>query len=267
MKSISGMSVAEIIDGFGDIADLLIEHNIVGFKQLNPTVEEQQEIVNQVFAHGLVAGREITTVYEDVDKIVNETFLNKSTVRDFVRGNWHQDNTDEKRVPAYLSLHMTTYKCPGSEVGNTVYVDLEELYKRCPAEILEYLTTVNVRHVSKNTEPDGTVGSAFRTHPVTGVTSLYYSSPEMIPEKGMTPEFEGYLTWLSEQTNDLDNQQMWQWDQGDLVIWDNRNQIHSITGGWEIGDRIFNRCLTGDEMPFYRDTPAGEGIRPTQEHV
>lgn len=267
MKNISGTSASEIIDGFGDIADLLIEHNIVGFKQLNPTVEEQQEIVNRVFAHGLVAGREITTVYEDVDRIVNEDFLNGASIEDFVRGNWHQDNTDEERVPAYLSLHMTTYKCVEPRVGDTVYVDLEMLYDRCPAEMLEYLGTIKVRHVSKNTEPDGAVRSAFRTHPVTGNTSLYYSSPEMIPEKGMTPEFEEYLAWLSEQTNNLDNQQAWQWDQGDLVIWDNRNQIHSVTGGWKIGDRIFHRCLTGDEMPFYGDVPAGEGIGPTQEHV
>ena len=61
----------------------------------------------------------------------------------------------------------------------------------------------------------------------------------------MTTEFQSYLDWFrayrESNLTEGDVYLTWEWDEGDFIIWDNRNIIHSVTGGWKIGDRIFNK--------------------------
>ena len=46
----------------------------------------------------------------------------------------------------------------------------------------------------------------------------------------MTMEFQNYINWFKEYRQNEDNLIRWEWDVGDLIIWDNRNTVHST--GW-----------------------------------
>ena len=58
-----------------------------------------------------------------------------------------------------------------------------------------------------------------------------------------------------------DNWIWWRWNEGDFLVWDNRCFIHSFTGGWDVGDRIFHRFPVGVEKPVCKPaTPLGVSL-------
>ena len=239
------------------IESSIIDSKIVGFKKVNLNIDEQTELMTK-----LLTDEEINAniedlsnghnILENVYNIVNEAFLMRASPTEFLDGNWHQDNTDDLLPPSYVSMCMTKHACTGKGVGDTAFIDLEEAYLNCPDNIKSYLDGIDVRHISSNSKngPEGIVRWAYRTHPITGNTSLYYSNDEIAPSGGMTIEFQNYMNWFKDYRRNEDNFMRWEWDVGDLVIWDNRNIVHSVSGGWKIGDRVFNKVNSKPEEPI-----------------
>ena len=246
-----------VLSDYNDIDTIkssLIDHKIIGFKEVYLDINQQREIVEKLLTddelvtnkgeHTDTAGFHLA-IKENVEKIVNEEILNMHDPIGFMHGNWHQDNTDEKYIPSYVSMSMTKYLCSEKGIGETVFIDLEKAFLDCPEDIKYYLDGIDVRHVSPNTQPDGYIASPYRINPETGNICLYYSNDDMTPVDGMTTEFQSYLDWFrayrESNFTEGDVYLTWEWDEGDFIIWDNRNIIHSVTGGWKIGDRIFNK--------------------------
>ena len=240
------------------IESSIIDSKIVGFKKVNLNMDEQTELMTklltdeEIMSYSLDPGNR-HNVLENVYNIVNEAYLIRASPAEFLWGNWHQDNTDDVLPPSYASMCMTKHDCTGKGVGDTAFIDLEEAYLNCPDDIKSYLDGVDVRHISpsSNSGPGGIVRWAYRTHPVTGNISLYYSNDEMAPSGGMTIEFQNYIDWFKEYRKNEDNFMRWEWDVGDLIIWDNRNTVHSVSGGWKIGDRVFNKVTSKPQVPVY----------------
>ena len=38
-----------------------------------------------------------------------------------------------------------------------------------------------------------------------------------------------------------------EWEEGDVMIWDNRNTVHTFHGGWRLGERVFRKLELGCE--------------------
>jgi alpha-ketoglutarate-dependent taurine dioxygenase len=238
-----------------DIESSIIDSKIIGFKKVNLNIDEQVGIMTKLLTDEEIINNPLDearghNILENVYNIVNEAFLMRASPTEFLGGNWHQDNTDDLLPPSYISMCMTKYACSGKGVGDTAFIDLEEAYLNCPDDIKSYLDGVDVRHISPNTEPEGVVRWAYRTHPVTGNISLYYSNDSISPSGGMTMEFQNYMDWFKEYRGNEDNIIRWEWDVGDFIIWDNRNILHSVSGGWKIGDRIFNKVNSKPEEPI-----------------
>ena len=96
----------------------------------------------------------------------------------------------------------------------------------------------------------GAVHDGIRIHPQTKQTSFYVPNFWFEPEEESTPEFVEYIEYIKEQVYDPVNQERWIWNEGDFLIWDNRNLMHTMSGGWAVGERVFNRCSIGREKPI-----------------
>ena len=286
MYRVTGVSYDEIIDCFEIYADLLLEHKAIGFEDpLYLTPEQQAEVMLRLFdfelCRNIQATRGANVWLNNTNKHLSASgrMIEGGDPLDCMRGNWHADTVEDKRPISYLSMSMAEYDCPEGQ-GDTVLVNLEDLYKKCPYK--EYLKNLSFAHpprsgigLDRDAEPQ--IHPALRTHPVTGKTSLCISDGRILPVgafkdalgsgwgAGFDPagdiqgygymgsdeqlEFVKYMTWIHNQMNDPENQQWFRWKEGNFLIWDNRCHIHSFSG-WT-GPRSFNRGLAGTDAVWY----------------
>lgn len=247
----------------GSIRSALLDSKVVGFKKLYLTIGEQRNVVQDlVRLDGKLDSKvNLVNVIEGLTETLNEDLLAMTfdVPLDTVTSTWHSDNTDDEYPPNYISMTMIKYEnCEGEEVGNTFFVDLEQACEDCPEHIKEYLDDIEIRHMTgQSGQTDGIMRPAYRTHPDTGKVSLYSSDFGMTVVPGSTlwdpapgDRFANeYLPWLRDYFNN--NSFYWNWDEGDLLIWDNRNLIHGISGGWKWGERVYNKVNGGNSLPVY----------------
>ena len=265
---LEGLTVDDVLNNMQYYYDLYIEHRKLGFVELRPTREQQSELIQKF---GNVDRNGVGPLW-DVSHPHLETTL-AETPDDFLIGHWHMDNTVFEWCPDITSMHMHTWK-GRKGTGNTVLVDLEDLYDKCPKEYINYLQDLMVHHRSGVNNPDGTTHSGshhpgLRTHPITGNTSLFYTGPECDPSDGPSELFDEYKQWMrgdapppgeaSEggwpgyqgQLFQLENQFVWDWSEGDFLIWDNTCIIHGFYGGWVYEERVFDKVEGRYSKPYY----------------
>jgi len=235
-----------------NVKSVLLDSKVVGFKKLYLTMDEQVDFMKNLVCldnDGVYAIEGLTeTLSED---LLVHTF---HVPLDTIPSTWHSDNTDMDCPPSHISMTMTKYEnCEGEGVGNTFFVDLEQAYEDCPERIKEKLDGIQIYHMTGQ-GGDGIVCPPYRMHPDTGKVCLYVSDFGMtaVPENAIF--INEYMLWLREYFTN--NSFYWDWDEGDLLVWDNRNLIHGISGGWKWGDRVYNKVNGGDSLPIFHDRKA-----------
>ena len=272
---IKGVTYDDIINNADYFHRLFIEHKAIGFIRLHPT-REQQAIITSVLS-GVDVEEQLGRI-DDQDHIQialdqygsdEDPFMKQGVV-----GDWHIDNPWEEYTTSVISLHMTKFDVAWGK-GNTRFVDLEYLYHICPPEIRDYLATARwkrERESPKTSSPRdadtkdyiGYFHPALRTHPDTGKTCIYWTGFGMIPEDGDMEKMAIFEDWFVKQ---LDNMWEWYWSEGDLVVWDNRNLIHSFMGGWRPGDRIGDSIYLGLQKPYYSGSTETTTVPPNSDHI
>jgi len=247
------LTADDILNNMQYYYDLFIEYRKLGFVELHPTRDQQEELV-KLFADA----PESNSLFDVVHPHLEERL--KEAPDDFLIGHWHTDNTVFEVCPNVTSMHMHYWK--GTKgTGNTVLVDLQDLYDKCPKEYINYLQALMVHHRSGMDNPDGTLHPgahhpALRSHPTTGKTCLWYTGPECDPTTGPDPLFDEYKDWMRtiKETGQLyqpENQFSWEWTEGDFLVWDNTCVVHAFYGGWEYGKRKFDKVEAGYSRPFF----------------
>ncbi|EGX88781.1 Taurine catabolism dioxygenase TauD/TfdA [Cordyceps militaris CM01] len=179
---------------------------------------------------------------------------------------WHSDISYEKQPPGTTFLYILDRPETG---GDTLFVDAVQAYKRLSPLFQERLHGLRATHSGieqvnaaaarnsiKRREPVVNDHPIVRTHPATGEKALY-----------VNPQFTRDIVGLKKEESDTllkflydhlaygaDFQARVKWEEGTVVVWDNRVTQHTALVDWENGQRRHLARLTPQaERPF--ETP------------
>lgn len=231
------------------ISDILLKHKIVGFKNLTIDDKHFGDIMIKLY-RGTQNPLDLKpgTIYNQ-NHLHDEDTLDEN-IEHFIYGRWHVDNPFHEEVPCYTGMHMKTFTC-SPFVGQTYFLDLSYLYKMCPNVFLEKLANIKLLNVTGFPEENIhqlTPHPAVIIHPITMEEMIYWTGHDIRLTGGHSEDwFEEFKIWVAEFISDAKNRKSWNWNQGDVLIWDNRAVAHSFSPGWKHSERIFSRCEVGFE--------------------
>ncbi|KAF5125006.1 Alpha-ketoglutarate-dependent sulfonate dioxygenase [Metarhizium anisopliae] len=179
---------------------------------------------------------------------------------------WHSDVSYEKQPPGTTFLYILNKPETG---GDTLFVDAVQAYNRLSPLFQERLHGLRATHSGieqvnaaaarnsiKRREPVVNDHPIVRTHPATGEKALY-----------INPQFTREILGLKREESDAilkflydhlaygaDFQARVKWEEGTVVIWDNRVTQHTALVDWEDGQRRHLARITPQaEVPY--ETP------------
>lgn len=179
---------------------------------------------------------------------------------------WHSDVSYEAQPPGTTFLYILDKPETG---GDTIFVDAVTAYNRLSPLFQERLHGLKATHSGieqvnaaaarnsiKRREPVVHAHPIVRTHPATGEKALY-----------INPQFTREIIGLKKEESDAilqflynhialgaDFQARVKWEEGTVVVWDNRVTQHSAIVDWEDGQRRHLARITPQaEVPY--ETP------------
>ncbi|KAJ4300559.1 hypothetical protein N0V88_003238 [Collariella sp. IMI 366227] len=195
------------------------------------------------------------------DNAVDQYFANRtSSVA------WHSDVSYEEQPPGTTFLYVFDKPATG---GDTLFVDAVEAYNRLSPAFRERLHGLKATHSAveqaeysvarggiKRREPVVNEHPVVRTHPATGQKAVY-----------VNPQFTRSIVGYKKEESDAllkflydhlaygaDFQARVKWEEGTVVVWDNRVTQHSALVDWKDGQRRHLARITPQaERPF--ETP------------
>jgi taurine dioxygenase len=168
------------------------------------------------------------------------------------RSTFHTDTSYVRKPPAYTALRAASVPQRG---GQTLFSDQYAAYDSLPTRLRQELNGRTITHVVTGLDlGPGDETSAthpiFRTHPMSGRTYLYLTSPARCAEvSGLSArESAEVVTFLFNHSTRDDNVYRHDWTTGDVVIWDNRCVLHRADHAGVIGDRVMHRGMVADDL-------------------
>ena len=257
---------------FGQIRDAFHTHRVIAIRDQALTPAGQIDfsrrfgrLEDQLNAHYTIDGHpEVLVLSNDVR---NGKPIGLIDGGDF----WHSDSS-HREFPSMATI-LFAVKNP-SHGGDTEFADMIAAYEALPVAMKNRIADLRGIHaVSKlknkrvqlsprradaqhfyekqRTIPDQ-IWPLVRSHPVTGAKALYLSPRFTIGIDGMDEkEADELLNALFEHQTRREFIYRHKWQDGDLVMWDNRAVIHRATGGFNYPDvRTMHRTVVAGEKPF-----------------
>ncbi len=183
--------------------------------------------------------------------------------------NWHSDWSFQASPPAMTCLYGITIPPHG---GNTGFINQEKALAEMPDELRQKIEgKVGLHSARMPYAPDGAFGEAdkaagrsmkiisseeaydiyphplIRQHPETGAETLFSCLGYIIGIEGMDDAealglLKEIMDWQSREEFQYDHR----WEEGMLVMWDNRCVLHKASGGYEGYDRVLHRVTIAD---------------------
>ena len=234
------------IDNYSKI---LLKNKVIGFKNISITDEEFGQIIKLLYrGANTFAQLNAGLIYDQ--NHAHDTTTSSINSEEFIYGHWHVDNPFYAQTPCYTGMHMHVFTC-SPNVGQTHFINLADMYEKCPKDIIEKL--MNTEMISATGCLPENINKlvphpAIISHPVTNENMIYWTGHDMRLQDGEDKEwFSQFKIWISKFISDPKNRKTWTWNQGDILIWDNRAVAHSFSPGWKHSERIFSRCEVGFE--------------------
>ena len=187
----------------------------------------------------------------------------------FFGTSWHTDNSFFEKPSAVTVLYGKKVPPVG---GDTMFASMERAWERLSAPVRDMLAPLRAVHSASTAFDPKTTGDAkyrgetaieyvysdaiyeevehpiLRTHPVTGRKSLYVN--EMFTQRitGLSePESKALLTMLYDVSTRPENTCRVRWEDGTVVVWDNRWLQHYAIDDYPDFERLMYRVtITGD---------------------
>lgn len=176
---------------------------------------------------------------------------------------YHTDHSNDAVPPKATVLLAVELPDKG---GDTQFVNMRKAYNALPSDMKNRLASLEAVHVyqSKHSErkllslspedqkkvPPAIVRLLVRRHPVTGQKSLYLNPMRIESIVGM-PDSEALplLDELMAHAVQEKFQYRHRWQQGDLVMWDNRCLLHKANGDYDHSQRRYlYRVMIQDDI-------------------
>lgn len=189
--------------------------------------------------------------------------------------NWHTDVTFVQRPPSFSVLRSVKIPEYG---GDTVWANTVTAYENLAPEIRDLADRLWAVHSNEfdygkvGLASDGTVDEAKAAYAAVFASTVYETIHPVVrvhPETGeralllggFARQILGYpstesatlLRLLQDQVTKLENTVRWQWEEGDVVIWDNRATQHYALADYGDLPRIVRRITVIGEVPVSID--------------
>ncbi len=178
-----------------------------------------------------------------------------------VRGsNWHTDHSHTVTPPRATTLHAVTLPAQG---GDTQFSSMHLLYEALPDELRAQADKINCLHIwmsRRCPRPMGTTENGFdprvwhplvRKNPDNGRKAIYINTARIDEFEGIGLD-DGFdlLDRLMEEASQPQFEYRHAWDEGDMVIWDNRCCIHKANADYDFQElRLLYRIIIQGDTP------------------
>ncbi len=183
---------------------------------------------------------------------------------------WHTDCAFEKNPLSFTSVYPLVFPKSARE---TSYIDMAEVYKKLPPKLKGYVDGATAIHEGQmrykvqatdidrslrelldriNEEVPPVAHPAVIEHPVTGEKALYISSGFTTKLVGLScEENQQVMKELFEFIEQPEHVHTHYWEDGDLIIWDNRGLVHKASSVKPGEKSKMYRIGIYDDLPFY----------------
>ncbi|GAA6031467.1 hypothetical protein JCM8097_006471 [Rhodosporidiobolus ruineniae] len=271
---IKGVQLTDLSpEGLDDLALLAAERGLVIFRGQNfkdAGIPRQLEIVEhygKLHIHPTMGHPRSTpcmhVVYRDPKDSTIARYIKPNEVSKISSVQWHVDHSAERQPPGITFFFALTTPPSG---GDTLFVSQTEAYERLSDEFKKRLSGLKVVHSNADMlqhsasqggparfPPLETLHPLVRTHPVTGKKSLSIHAAQARRIHGYKQEESDYLyNFLNDVlVKSGDIQARVKYEEGTVVVWDNRVVAHTATYDFK-GDerRHVVRIAAHAETPF-----------------
>jgi taurine dioxygenase len=167
------------------------------------------------------------------------------------RSVFHTDTSYLAKTPAYTALKVISLPEVG---GETLFSNQYCAFETLPTQVKEMLSSATVLHVASGIKLDNDQEHQawhplFQRHPISGKIALFLSTPErcqLIREFNLE-ESQRVIRLLYRHSIRPRGLYRHHWQNGDIVIWDNRCTMHRADHSEVVGNRVLHRGLVASE--------------------
>ena len=175
---------------------------------------------------------------------------------------YHTDHSNAAEPPKATVLHAVKLPDQG---GDTQFVNMHRAYEDLPAAMRARIDGLRAMHVyqSRFSErklmalsdanrarvPDAVLHPLVRTHPESGRKAIYLNPIRIEGIEGMEDAGgAGLLDQLLSHATQPRHEYRHRWQQGDVVMWDNRCLLHKANGDYDMNQMryLYRIMLKGD---------------------
>lgn len=225
--AVTGVHLAELGDvQFGVIRQAFLDHCMLVFPGQFLSTDEHVEFAGR---WGEFSISPFVTYLEDHPMVLPLHNRGKSGA---VTENWHTDSAFLDEPPALNVLSAREVPVGGDTMWSNQYNSYDRLsdgFKDLLAGVRAEFTGARLASLAGSDDVPTNLHPLVRTHPETGRKALYISRPvDSVPRlEGMTEaESLPLLRYLYEHSVQPDNIYRHHWQNGDVVMWDNRCTMH-----------------------------------------
>jgi len=249
-KVYEGLWLQAIMDNAESIYQDLLNHKVLVFKNINL---EPDQVINCLKSlsknHNYLkidthqTSKQLFDYFEENNKPLpsSEEYFSRWGV-----DRWHVDDSWEELVVDISCMHMRE---PSANGGNTKFVDLERAYEDLKNSDIEFISTIkspgwnaDINEPPMYRKPEY-MHPSICSHPDTNRISIFYNGQNTVAKDN--DKWVEYKLSLLKIFESPKNQLSLIWGKNDLVIWDNRCVAHSLTGGFNHGERIYDKYEIG----------------------
>ena len=258
---IGGVDLSQSLgdDVIAEIRQAWLEYRVVFFRDQDITPEQHLAFARRF---GDLATYPMVKGLDDYPEIAPVIKLEHQTVN--FGGIWHSDTTYLPQPPMGAILVARELPPKG---GDTLFANMVMAYEALPEAMKERLSgliAINSSakdHVAKSREdrqkdmddvpePLSAEHPAVRTHPETGLKSLYVNRGHTVGFKGMAEdESAPLLEELFEHQTRGEFTCRFQWRPGSIAFWDNRSAQHNPINDYHGHKRVMHRITLAGDVP------------------
>lgn len=237
---------------FEELHAVFLRYQVLVFRDQNMTQPAQLLAFSKLWGKPVPASS-LGPYLGEYPEITHVTKIPKATASTEA---WHYDSPYTP-IPPKISI-LSALTVPHG--GDTMWCNQYQSYERLSPAMQKMLEGLRVKFVALrlgrmmgadlNNLPTA-IHPIVRTHPETGRKALYVGHPETAQQiEGMTrEESRPLLDFLYAHSTTPDNIYRHMWQQGDVVMWDNRCTMHYAVHDYGEQERVLIRSTMEGEVP------------------